>query len=183
MKQFVFGFFVLILTMTPVVFAEDTSSSSATITTPVEINYTLPYPGLLPDNPLYFLKATRDRVVSWLIADPLKRSQFDLLQADKRLQMGVALVQESKTKTSLAISTISKGQNYFEEAIQNLDKARQKGESMSAQKNIMSTASEKHKQVLHMLDQEVSSDERSSVIALENRMERMSSSLQSLPTK
>src|SRR3989344_6985739 len=51
--------------------------------------YTLPYPGILPDNLLYPIKVFRDRIVSFLISDPLKKAEFNLLQADKRLQAGV----------------------------------------------------------------------------------------------
>lgn len=78
--------------------------------------YQLPYPGILPDNPLYPIKTLRDRVVSFLISDPLKKAEFNLLQADKRLQAGIYLI-ETSNKHDLAIDTISKGENYFEEAL------------------------------------------------------------------
>src|SRR5438309_421306 len=52
---------------------------------PVSISYQLPYPGMLPDNPLYFLKVIRDGVWSFLLSNPLKKADFDLLQADKRV--------------------------------------------------------------------------------------------------
>ncbi len=51
--------------------------------------YLLPYPGILPDHPLYFLKALRDRILEALIVDPLRKSEFYLLQADKRLNMAI----------------------------------------------------------------------------------------------
>lgn len=54
-----------------------------------KVEYLLPYPGILPDHPLYFLKALRDRILEFLIVDPLRKAEFYLLQADKRLNMGV----------------------------------------------------------------------------------------------
>ncbi len=55
-----------------------TSSSKKTI------EYALPYPGLLPDSPLYILKAIRDRIIEVLISDTMKKANFELLAADKR---------------------------------------------------------------------------------------------------
>ena len=49
-------------------------ASDSLIKTPQEkIAYNLPYPGLLPDNPLYLAKVVRDRIADFLI---LKRLSF-----------------------------------------------------------------------------------------------------------
>ena len=66
--------------------AQDASSSGKII----QIQYELPYPGILPDNPLYFLKAIRDNVLGFFITDPLKKADYSLLMADKRLQSAKA---------------------------------------------------------------------------------------------
>lgn len=79
-----------------------------------KIEYTLPYPGMLPDHPLYNLKRVRDYILERLIADPVKKSEFYILQADKRLQMGVYLA--ARGKNELAETTISKGEKYMEKA-------------------------------------------------------------------
>lgn len=97
--------------------------------TPVpEVIYTLPYPGILPDNPLYPLKATRDRIVSLLISDPRKKAEFDLLQADKRLQAGLFLLRKDDPDVKLVITTISKGQNYMHEALSGIERAKREVE-------------------------------------------------------
>lgn len=124
--------------------------------TPVpEIVYTLPYPGILPDNPLYVLKATRDRIVSFFIADPIKKAEFDLLQADKRVQAGLFLLHKEDPDIPLAISTISKGQNYLHEALAGIAKAQL--EEREAKKTSLSfgdlpdklyNAARKHNQLL-----------------------------------
>jgi hypothetical protein len=56
-----------------------------------KIEYTLPYPGILPDHPLYFVKTLRDTILSRLISNPVKMAEFDLLQADKKLNMSIFL--------------------------------------------------------------------------------------------
>jgi hypothetical protein len=118
MKSLLVGLFFFFLII-PSAFAEEELRIDvvATPSMPPEVNYTLPYPGILPDNPLYPLKAARDRVISFFISDPIKKADFDLLQADKRIQAGVLLLRKDNPDTALAITTISKGQNYFEEAV------------------------------------------------------------------
>lgn len=101
---------------------EKTSTPSAD----VSIEYSFPYPGLLPDNPFYPLKAFRDRVIEFLISDPVKKAEFDFLQSDKRFIAGVTMIQNKKD-TKVAITTISKGQNYFEEAINQVEFAEDQG--------------------------------------------------------
>ena len=54
--------------------------------------YILPYPGILLDHPLYFLKNLRDQVMEFLISDPTKKAEFSLLQSDKFLAMSQAYV-------------------------------------------------------------------------------------------
>ena len=60
------------------------------------IEYTLPYPGILPDHPLYPLKKFRDRLLDFLIRDPIKRIEFNLLMSDKRYGMGTFFSDEEK---------------------------------------------------------------------------------------
>ena len=49
----------------------------------VSTDYTMPFPGMLPDNPLYFLKTGRDQLIGLLITDLSKKASFDLLQSEK----------------------------------------------------------------------------------------------------
>lgn len=90
MKQLVASFVSLALVgnvfVSPV-FAQSPSPTPVSEQAPQE--YVLPYPGILPDHPLYFLKALRDRILEALIVDPQRKAEFYLLQADKRLNMGI----------------------------------------------------------------------------------------------
>ena len=93
----------------------DTQATQSSEIIPQRVNYELPYPGMLPDNPLYVLKAIRDGIVKFLINDPLKKAQFSLLVAEKRMFAGKLLIE--KGEDELAITTISKSNNYLEEAL------------------------------------------------------------------
>ncbi len=92
------------------------SITPTSIPPPTQIVYELPYPGILPGSPLYSLKAIRDRIIEFLISDPLKKADFYLLQADKRLAASLALFE--KGEYALSETTLSKGQNYFEKSLE-----------------------------------------------------------------
>lgn len=123
---------------------------------PQEINYELPYPGLLPDSSLYFLRIIRDKTVGFLISDPLKKAEFDLLQADKRLNAGIYLF--NKGEISLALSTISKAENYFGEALDQIGMAKMQGRSINEMEGKLSAALKKHKQELGRITQKANAD-------------------------
>ena len=90
-----------------------------------KVEYALPYPGILPDHPLYFLKRLRDTILERLISDPIRKAEFYILQSDKRLQMGVMLT--TAGKGSLAETTVSKAEKYMEQALTNLSSYRKSG--------------------------------------------------------
>lgn len=92
-----------------------TSTKSTDMMLVKKVEYLLPFPGVLPDNPLYFLKASRDRIMEFLIVDPVRKAEFYVLQADKRLGMTVQLL--DKGNTTLAETTLSKGETYMDKAV------------------------------------------------------------------
>ena len=71
------------------------------VVTNMTVEYVLPYPGILPTHPLYFLKMMRDQIVEALISDPVKRADFYITQADKKLSMALALSDAKKSKEML----------------------------------------------------------------------------------
>jgi len=86
--------------------------------TPEKIQYALPYPGVLPDHPLYFIKRVRDYILERLIVEPVRKGEFYILQGDKRLEMGIMLL--ASGKSVLAETTISKAEKYMEQAVMTL---------------------------------------------------------------
>ena len=74
------------------------SPSPVPVPTTPKVEYILPYPGILPTHPLYFLKTIRDQIVEALISDPIKKADFYITQADKKLSMALALADMKKTQ-------------------------------------------------------------------------------------
>ena len=85
-----------------------------------QVDYYLPYPGkVLPDSPLWPLKAVRDKL--WLLTNnnPSREAELNLLFADKRL--GSAEILFEKGKPEIGLSTLTKAEKYLE-AADNLEK-------------------------------------------------------------
>lgn len=116
----------LILIILPAMTYVVMESSGASISTPQEkVVYDLPYPGILPDHPLYFLKIMRDRSTEFLTRDTVKKAQLYLLYSDKRVAMAMAL--SKKGKSQLAITSFSKGEKYFAKIPELLKTAKSQG--------------------------------------------------------
>ena len=137
------------------VYAQD--ALTPTVSPSPTIDYPLPYPGILPDNPLYFMKALRDKVVSFFISDPLKKAEFDLLMADVRLNAAQYLFVKGEGKYSLAETTISKGENYFYNSLIMVSEAKQQGMPVNDFVSKLIIASQKHQQVIKELENKSSS--------------------------
>ncbi len=152
----IFLFFIL---FTSDIFAEEIIKEESSPSAKKQIiDYNLPYPGILPDNPFYIVKTVRDGIIRFFISDPLKKAEFDLLQADKRLNAGYYLFVKGDKSRKLAISTISKGENYFFNAIEGAIKAEKQGVETDVFWEKLLTSSKKHKEILEDLKLKSSKD-------------------------
>lgn len=147
------------------------------------VEYQLPYPGLLPDSPLYFVKVLRDAIVGFLISSPLKKADFYLLQADKRLSAGVYLFKLGKSKYNLAESTMSKGANYFEKAISKAREAKKQGMDIGDIASRLLTSSKKHQEVIKDLAVNAGSKTKESLSPLLKRVKNFEKQAESLIAK
>ncbi len=111
-----------------------------------KVNYSLPYPGILPDHPLYSLKMLRDRLVDFLLRDPLKKAEFLILMADKRLGAGKTLLESQKA--DLGQTTINKGEDYLLRAIETTRLAKEQGKDTSGLTEKLESSIAKHLEVL-----------------------------------
>jgi len=161
MKLFIFIilFFVSIF-LNSSTFAQESATSSGTAS---RSSYELSYPGILPDHPLYFLKMIRDRVVEILISDPTKKFSFHVLQGDKRLLGGVYLYQKDSSKHELSFATISKGQNYMEQAVFDLKRAKDQGQNTFESYTKLGDSLRKHHEVLEEFSEMVKPDQKKRV--------------------
>ncbi len=114
---------------------------------PKPVEYVLPYPGMLPDNPLYVLKNFRDRIIEFLISNPVNKAEFYILQADKKLSMGISLAEMGKKEEAHEI--LSEALAARTKAVTMLETAGKVGKTPPAfviEKMMLSL--EKHKEVL-----------------------------------
>lgn len=125
---------------------EDTSLSA----TPTPIDYQLPFPGLLPDHPLYFLRQFRDDLYGVLISGSLRHAEHSLLQADKRVEASAMLVK--KRKVDLAEKTLSRAIVYYEDAITRVIEAKKQGMITDEFLRRLFVANLKHKEVINALE-------------------------------
>lgn len=145
----VFGVAILILSVlavvNPLVVSPHGDATEAGVMVR-RIEYYLPYPGILPDSPLYKIKALRDRISLWLITDPGKKAEKELLLADKRIGAAVALLDGGKDE--LAVSTATKGEKYLEQAVNRVLGMADMGQDVKSRLGILSSATAKHEEMM-----------------------------------
>ena len=148
---FLFTFWILVFSVIKTVAGEDPPIATESIQKQ-EIDYLLPYPGILPDHFLYPVKMVRDRIQLWLTTNPLKKAELMLLFADKRLGAGKALIEDNKI--DLGISTLTKGEKYLQRAVFQETLAREKEETRVLLEKL-SLAALKHEEILLILKEKV----------------------------
>jgi hypothetical protein len=109
------------------------------------VEYNLPYPGLLPDSPLYVLKIARDNLFLGLIRDQRQNAFYKLFLADKRLAAGEQLVKAGKK--DLGMITVLKSQEYYHQAVDAATKI--KNSDLTAK---LIVAGAKHEEVISRLE-------------------------------
>lgn len=144
-------FFLLLLFF--IIFPKSVVLANTPGSTPIPtVDYPLPYPGLLPDNPLYFLKMIRDQIVMFFISDPVKKSEFSLMQSDKRIAAARSLLSEHQaSKDPLALSTLTKSTNYLFTAVGEYRSAAASGENVADLPSKLHDAILKHEAVIATL--------------------------------
>lgn len=158
---------VLIFVFSSQVFAQETEETPSPTPKSTPVQYVLPYPGLLPGSPLYPIKAARDKIIETFITGALKKADFYILQADKRLYAGILLSEQGKF--DLAEETISKGENYLEMAVGRTRAAKEQNEPVDERITRLHLSSLKHQEVIKMLIKEASGDVKK---GLENDLKR-----------
>jgi len=137
------GFLILIISIPLSVYLSEVAEVKADN----KVVYTLPYPGILPDHPLYFLKAMRDRIYLFTTRDLQKRAKVYLLYSNKRIASAQLLLEKGKEK--MALDTLAKGEKYFFEIPFLMQQAKKQGQDFP--KDLIEeikTANEKHAEVI-----------------------------------
>lgn len=110
------------------------------------VSYKLPYPGILPDSPLYFIKDLRDKAVALLVMGPVNKSFYNLLMADKRLLAGQMLIEAGNS--DLGSRTLLEAEEYYTVAAKEANEAAKQGANVSELGAKLLVSSSKHEEVL-----------------------------------
>lgn len=140
------------------------SASSVLGEEEINIDYFLAYPGkVLPDSPIWFLKALRDRIWLWLTTNSSRKAELKLLFADKRISMSKILFERGKPE--IGYSVLTKAEKYLEEAGSSEKENRGKGIDTSEFLERLAKASLKHAEVIDEILEIAPEDARPNIIS------------------
>ena len=127
-----------------------------------KISYDLPYAGMLPDNPLFFIKNIRDKILEFATRDQIKKAHLYLLFADKRIRMAIEL--SEKGKWELAIVSVEESEKYSAKIYPLLVLAQKQGISSEGDFILnLRLSTEKHREVIESLFKNVPQGERAKI--------------------
>lgn len=152
MRYIIFGISLLLslLLFTSRVSVQAQSLLYSPLTPTPILEYTLPYPGILPDHPLYIIKAARDRILLFFTSNPERRVHLNLLFADKRLVMGQLLWE--KGSKDLAVTTISKAEKYLLAASLELISLKKQNNLPPGLADKLELAAQKHEEIILQME-------------------------------
>lgn len=145
-----------ILFMAIFVLATGTSLAIENSSPSASVEYTMPHPGMLPDNKLYKLKVLRDKLMLFLIQDTSKKAEQHLLLADKRIQMASILADRGSME--LAKETALKGENEITLLVNLFKDDREKPSKDFFEK--VEKASMKHREILNKMVEKVEGEDK-----------------------
>jgi hypothetical protein len=159
----IFGLAVLLMSISSAtgIGAQDTvpaSPSATPVMVQEKVEYYLPYPGVLPDSPLYKVKMIRDSIRKYLTLNPLRRATLELLYADKRINAAQVLMEGGKT--ALAIETATKAEKYLEMSVNKSVELYEEGKDSKSLLLTQKTSVAKHLEILEAMASKTSSDDR-----------------------
>lgn len=126
---------------------EESFSPAVSPAATTNIDYALPYAGILPDHPLYYIKSWRDQILLWITRDPIKKSQLYLILADKQLVMGRQLLE--KREITLSNDALILGEHHLLSSIVTLINQRgNRNELPPGYSDKIELSTKKHEEVL-----------------------------------
>lgn len=140
-------------------------------------SYVLPYPSAMPGNKLYKLKIILERVENYWYFGNLSQFKYNLSMSDKYLVEAKTLFEYNQFL--LAYGALQKSDNYFSKAPGFLYLAKKEGKNVIEKQNILRSASEKHQEVLRLLEKDLPEvykwtpeKEKSSTLYIKNSIEK-----------
>lgn len=154
MKILHFFLFLSVIYFSLLATSNHTFATNASIS--ATIDYSLTYPGILPDHPVYKLKVLRDKIIERFASTIEQKIIFYLRQADKGIWATDMLINQKKF--DLAAETALKTENNFTMLSEVLKAAPQKLDPELFKK--IQLASLKHQEVLQGIIKRVPSDKQ-----------------------
>lgn len=108
--------------------SSNSASSSNDVATKGNDEYILPYPGILPDHPLYIFKKFRDAILEMLISDPIRKVEFYILQSDKEISAADFL--RMKNKNTYITQSIDRAIEFKQKAITQAKEIKKQGKEV-----------------------------------------------------
>lgn len=128
--------------------------ASPQVPSPSPVDYVLPFPGILPDHPLYPVKKIRDSLLLLMITNPLRKVEFHQLMADKQLNMATFLA--DKEKYAHAVESLDAGITHQKAALTLVDAEKEAlSDHRSSLRERMTKALAKQAEVLTQLEQKL----------------------------
>ncbi len=147
---------LFIITLVFLIFSVQPISAHELLTTetptPTPVEYSLPYPGILPGHPFYFFKTIRDKVSGFFISNPLKKAEFNLLQTDKGFASAQTLLDQKQDKVKI-LSVLDEALTYFKDALTKIEEANKQGMETKALTQKLAMANRKHQEMLSSMVQ------------------------------
>ena len=132
--------------------------SQTSTTEATKLDYFLPYPGILPDNPLYVFKDFRDQILKFITRDQSKKAEIYLNLADKKANTAINL--EKKGKDKLASKMILLAEKDAQKIKKLVDSAKKQGDGPNQELvSKMKLSNQKHREVIDSLMKEIPKEE------------------------
>jgi hypothetical protein len=123
------------------------------------VNYELPYPGILPGNPLYSVKSARDSLMQWMTRDNIKKAQLRLQISDKQVRGAQMLLKDKDYDRAEQI--LMESEDIFDKALEDALNAKEQGASPTSEfRQKMHDSNLKHKQVISDILKSIPQEER-----------------------
>jgi hypothetical protein len=139
----------------------------------------LPDPGILPDNPFYFLKSWSEGIGTFFTFDEVRKAERFLDLSEKRLAEAKALVE--KGSMDHATRAIERYEEQLEQAMQRAESGKEKGMDTDEVLERISERTLKHQEVLADVYERVPEEAREGIKrAMENSMREHEEALQAI---
>lgn len=144
-----------------------------------KVEYNLPYPGILPDHPLFFLKRLRDKILEITTRDTMKKAELYLLLSDKRVAMAQALSNVGKEKQG--IDALREAELYFAKIPSLIEISKKQGVSASDDFiQRIKLSNEKHKEVIEEFLKELVQGQEETINAILKQNSQIKKKIQRL---